>query len=236
MIVLLKNKGLLITLCVASVLGGESRAEMSTAFGLIRDYGVPCAVSFGLGVALIKNDGASIGLLGCGVAASVTMINKHKESELDPSSAYSVDGKIKYAIDKNNEKIGKQFSQALKKASTESEKANEDTRRVIREVVADRLLSMDEDLNRKLTEKFEKADFMPALEKRINEKVKEETRAETRLLKRDVVKETTEEVLQRVTARPIEVPSKKQSLEELDLDAPISVTKRQSGKKKQAQE
>ena len=224
-------------LCLGMLMTVGSQGAHAKEYGSIvtglKDYGIPCALSLGLSVALVKQDPLMVGLVGCGVSSSVMYLQNGKNKPLEAEEETNpLDNKIKTELDANNKKLTKQFGDAIKKVLEEQDKTATETRKITREVLAERTVSIEDDLKREMKSQFEKGEMFGVLEKKMVDRVKDEVKSEVRAMKKEIIKETSEDVISQVTARPVEVKSsqKRKSLEELDEEETKPAKKMKSKK------
>jgi hypothetical protein len=175
---------------------------------ILKEYGIPCAITIGASAALVKQDGLLIGATMCAGISAATALNRKivDNAELKMVVDKSLEEKEKRLIIKLDE----QLDQKAKKIAEDQEKRNEDLRKIIREILADRLIKMEDDLRSSVQKMIDNGTFLSELEKRINAKVKEEVISEGKVRSKELVNQIADEVIRQVVAKPIAVPEANQ--------------------------
>lgn len=182
----------------------STKARAENPLTILRDYGIPCAISIGASAALIKSDGLIIGSTICASLSVATALNK---KTVDPKELKLV---VEESLSEREAELGKKLEDSIlekaKKIEEEQEKRNEDLRKVIREILADRLIKMEDDLRASVQKMIDNGTFLSELEKRINVKIKEEVSSESRVKQKELIEKVADEVIRQVVAKPIAVP------------------------------
>jgi hypothetical protein len=192
-----KNKFIL-ALVGLTLFGQQAKAE--NPLTLLKEYGVPCLASIGASALLVKEDGVMVGAALCAGLSSATFLTRkpvddEKLSKVVESFSAEREKKLEASLD---EKF---------KASADAQDKNYDAlRRVIREVLAERLVKMEDDLRASFEKSIKEGDLLPSLEKKLSEKIKEEVVSEGRMRNKELVSEVVDEVIRQVVAKPIAVP------------------------------
>jgi len=177
-------------------------AKAENTLSAFKEYGIPCALSIALSAALVKTDGAKIGVAVCAGISAATFLNK---KTLDEDQLKLV---VEQAVEDKEMKITSETDSKLQKAADSQSAKMEDFRKMVREVLADRLVKMEEDMRSSVQKQMNSADFMPSLEQRLNAKMKEEVIIEGKARSRELVNQVVDEVIRQVEAKPIAYPSK----------------------------
>jgi hypothetical protein len=182
---------------VSSVAIQPARAEGTLS--LLADYGIPCALALGLSAVAVKNDGAAIGAAICVGVASATYLNKKTVS----------DAKLKEDVDKavadRDMKISDDVDAKLAKMEEKQDASIEESRKIMREILAERLTAMDTEIRADMEKQMSSGDFYPMLQKKIDEKIKEDVIVEGRARSREVIGQCVDDVIRQVTAHPVGV-------------------------------
>lgn len=184
----MKKNSLIVMGIMASILTTSS-ARAENALSVLRDYGIPCAVSMGLSAALIKEDGLKVGSALCAGLTASTLLNKKLADEHE----------IKMVVEKENKERDLKISQDL-------DSRFEEIRRILREILAERLIKMEEDVRSQLEKKMNAGDFLPSLEKRLSEKLKEEVILEGKARNREIINQVVDEALRQLTSKKYGIP------------------------------
>jgi hypothetical protein len=172
-------------------------AKAENTFTTIETYGIPCVLSIGLGAALMKNDGVGAGVAMCaGISAATYLTRKNFD-----------DDKLKILVDKSVESTRTQITAdvdlRIQKSSDDQTAKMEEFKTLMREVLADRLVKMQEDEKTAIETQIRSGDFMPTLEKHLNEKIKDSVVTESKAHQKELVSEVVDEVIHQVEAKPI---------------------------------
>lgn len=194
----MKRKLLMIAILGITLYGQQAKA--GSVLTALKEYGVPCLVSVGASALLVKNDGLMVGSAVCAGVSSATFLTR--KSVDDERLSKTVE-----AFSAEREKKLEGLIDEKFKAYAEEQDQNYDAlRRVIREVLADRLVKMEEDLKVSFEKSLQSGELLPSLEKKISEKIKEEVVSEGRMRNKELINEVVEEVIRQVVAKPIAVP------------------------------
>lgn len=198
----MKNKMvvLMVGLIVINLVPSAAKAE--NTFSVLKEYGIPCVLSIGLSAALVKTDGAKIGAAMCAGISAATFFNKKM---IDDDQLKLV---VDQAVEEKEMKITSETDAKLQKSADAQDSKMEDFRKMVREVLADRLVKMEDEMKSSIQKQINSADFMPALEQRISSKIKEEVILEGKARSRELVNQVVDEVIRQVESKPIAYPSK----------------------------
>jgi hypothetical protein len=198
----MKNKVIMMLVGVAMVSSLTKEAKADNTISVLKEYGIPCALSVGLAAALVKTDGAKIGAALCVGISAATFMNK---KVVDDEQLKMI---VDQSMDEREMKITAETDAKIQKASVAQDSKMEDFRKVVREVLAERILKMEDEVKADVEKKMASGDFMPALEKKISEKIKEEVILEGKARSSELVQTVVDEVLRQVEAKPYAIPSK----------------------------
>ncbi len=197
-------KKVLSTIMVVSMLSTAPQASAeSKVMEYLRDYGIPCALSLGAGMILAKESdvGMAIGGAGCVGIGGATYLQKtreQKDKELNEANLKVIQGMIDTSHVKRDEKL---------KGLEEAQKAQiEDLKLVLREVLAERMLTMEVEMKDFLTKKLESGELMPKLEENLRASLKKEVITEVKSQQKIVVEKCVEETIKEVISKPIGIP------------------------------
>ena len=167
----------------------------------LKEYGIPCAIAIGLGAVLMKNDGAGMGVAACAGISAATYLTKKPQVD-DVKLKLIVDD----AVNKQEMKVSEEMDIKIQKSVDEQTARVEEMKKILREVLAERLVKMEEDVRTSVERKLEAGDFMPKLESRLESKMKEQVIMEGKARSRELVNQIVEEVIRQVVAKPIAAP------------------------------
>lgn len=165
------------------------------------DYGIPCLLSFGVGMILADNTNTAttVGGAGCIAIGGSTYIQK-KRSDNALSEAKRME--IEQMIASHNRKADERVSQ-IEEAQ---KKQIDDMKSVLREVIAERMLAMESEMKEFISHKLESGELMPKLEENLKSAMKKEIIAESKAAQKILVEKCVEETIKEVIAKPIGVP------------------------------
>ena len=198
-----------------------SSAEEKKWLQYLKTYGIPCAASLAAGALLVEDDGLGVGLVGC--AASSATIYVLEESKMkNPLSAEEMEiirGQVQASVrDEVGElqntfkaAVEKSLNKALDKNSDDIAKSlqmqSEETKSLMREVMAAQLVEIKEEMKIDLFKKVEAGEFMPKLKeniKMLTEKTVDEVFQEN---KKSIIEKATELTIKEVIVKEVGVPS-----------------------------
>ena len=187
----------------------------------LKNYGIPCAASLAAGALLVEDDGLQVGLVGCAAASAtvyvleesrmknplsedeMNVIRKQVQSsvrdevgELQNSFKTAVEKSLNKALDKNSAEIAKTL-----------EMQSEETKSLMREVMAAQLVEIKEDMQKELFKKVEAGEFMPKLKENIREMSKKHTQEVFEENKKSLIEKATEMTIKEVISKEVGVPS-----------------------------
>jgi hypothetical protein len=198
----MKNKMIMMVIGAMTLGSFAQEAKAENTLSVLKEYGIPCALSIGLASALVKHDGAQIGAAMCVGLSASTYLNK---KVVDEDQLKLV---VDQSVDEREMKITAETDAKLQKADAAQDAKLEEFRKLVREVLADRLVKMQDEVKADVERQIASGEFMPALEKRLNEKVKEEVIIEGKARSRELVDQVVVEVIRQVESKPIAYPSK----------------------------
>jgi hypothetical protein len=193
-------KRMTFVLLFALVFTSPAHAETSGFVKVLRDYVLPCSLSMGAAMIISKNDGFAIGSAVCVGVTAATVINRREVDPIDLRMTVdaSVTEKTKSLVADVDKKV-QNFSE------TQSAKFDE-LRRLLREVLAERLMKMEDDVRVNLENKLSQGDILPQLEQKIAERIKTEVITESKARSREIISKCVEEVIRQVTLKAIALP------------------------------
>ena len=197
------NKQIVTTLLIGGIFC-SSFARAENTLTMLKEYGIPCALSIGASAMLVKNDGLAVGATICAGVSAATALNKKVVD--DKELQLVVDNSLNEREEKLKLGIKEEIEAKAAKIAEDQEKRNDDLRKVIREILADRLIKMEEDLRSSVQKMIDNGTFLTELEKRINSKIKEEVSSEGKVKQKELVQQIADEVIRQVVAKPIAVP------------------------------
>lgn len=196
-------KKILSTLLLASILSQPAQAITGEQVKqYLIDYGVPCLLSFGAGMILAKdsNVGMTAGGVGCIAVGGATYLQERREKAQKLSQEQLQ--QVQAMIDVSSKHEGERLS-AVEQAQ---KKQIEDMKAVLREVIAERILSMEGDMKEYLSKKLESGELMPKIEANLRSAMKKEVVSEVRSYQKELVERCVEETIKEVISKPIGVP------------------------------
>ena len=171
------------------------------------DYGIPCALSLGAGMVLAKdsNTGVAIGGAGCigiGGATYLQQRREQKNRELNEANLMQVQS----MIDASHKDRDASVTERLKSIEEAQKVQIEELKVVLREVLAERMLTMEGEMKEFLTKKLENGELMPKLEENLRSAMKKEVMTEVKSQQKEIVAKCVEETIKEVISKPIGVP------------------------------
>ena len=187
----------------------------------LKTYGIPCAVSLAAGALLVEEDGLQVGAVGCAAAgATIYVLEESRlEKPLSDEQMKVLEGKIQSSVRsevgslQENFKgaVEKSLNQALDKNSADIAKTlqmqSEDTKALMREVMAAQLVEIKEDMQKELFEKVQKGEFMPKLKEEIKKASMNAAKDEFAKNKKSIVEQATEKTIKQVIKEEVGVPA-----------------------------
>lgn len=198
------KKILTTTLAVAVLFSSTAKAESWKDY--LIDYGIPCALSLGAGMLLAdkSQNGMAIGTAGCLGTGAVTYLNQRKDAKRINEEDML---RIQKMVEESSKKAVDEKEVAMDgriKAMEEAQKMQlEELKGVLREVLAERMLKMEEEMKDFLTKKLESGELMPKLEANLSEILKKEVVSQVKAQQKTVVEKCVEETIKEVIAKPI---------------------------------
>lgn len=197
----------LLTITLISLMVTPQVHAESKVMEYLKDYGLPCLVSLGAGLILAPDSqtGGAIGGAGCLGIGTATYLQKQreaKEMEFKQSHLNQIQGMIdKSSVDKN-----KEIDEHLKQIDEAQKAQIDELKSVLREVIAEKMLSMQGEMKDFLTQKMESGELMPKLEANLKEALKGQVVSAVKAEQKAVVEKCVEETIKEVIAKPIGVP------------------------------
>lgn len=195
---ILKNKKFILVMTGIALMGQQAKAEGTLK--LLKDYGLPCLASIGASALLVKNDGAMVGTAVCAGISTATFLTRKPIDEAALSKA------VESFSAEREKKLELAIDEKFKASADAQDKNYEALRKVIREVLAERLVKMEDDIRSSIEKTIKSGDFLPSLEKKLSEKIKEEVVSEGKMRNKELVNQVVDEVIRQVVAKPIAVP------------------------------
>lgn len=201
-------KKILSTIMIASMLGATpAQAANSKIMDYLIDYGIPCALSLGAGMMLAKdsNTGMAIGGAGCvgiGGATYLQQRREQKQRELNQANLMQ----IQSMIDSSHKDRDSAVNERLKSIEEAQKVQIEELKVVLREVLAERMLTMESEMKEFLSKKLESGELMPKLEENLKASLKKEVVTEVKSRQKEIVEKCVEETIKEVISKPIGVP------------------------------
>lgn len=165
------------------------------------DYGVPCLVSI-LGGSMAKGseNQMAISLTGClGIGAATYLNQRHDAKQISDSDM----GRIQGLVDAKSDENQKAMNVRLDSIENAQKTQLEEMRAIVREVLAERLVKLEDNVKADVNQKLESGEFMPKLEKNLQEAMKKEVMIRVTESQRGIVEKCVEKTIQEVTAQPI---------------------------------
>jgi len=173
---------------------------------ILKEYGIPCAIALGLGLSLAdkSQDGLAIGGSVCGAVSVHNYLTQ--ERELTEAEYANMEKIINQKVDAQLKE--KEESLNLRIAEMEKKQAQqlEDMRKILREVMAERIVKMEDELKIEFTKKMESGELLPKLEENLKRLIKREVVVESNSRKKEIIEECVNETIKEVIAKPIGVP------------------------------
>ena len=198
----MKNKISMMVVGIMIVGSLTEDAKAENTISVLKEYGIPCALSVGLAAVLVKNDGFQIGTAICVGVSAATYLNK---KVVDPDQLKLA---VDQSVDEKEMKITEETDSKILKSSEAQDYKLEEFRKTVREVLADRIVKMEGEIKAELERQMATGDFIPDLEKKITAKIKEEVILEGKARSRELVNQVVDEVIRQVESKPIAYPSK----------------------------
>lgn len=171
----------------------------------LKNYGIPCLAGFAAGLLLADKakDGGAIGAAVC-AAISVKTYMDYQNSDLKAVEEF------KRELEKSNDEKLKSHNASLELRLIEVESRQtenlEATRQILREVLAERLLNLEDSLKAEMTKKLESGELLPKLENNLKEMMKKEIIKQTESQKEEIIQRAVDATIKEVIAKPIGVP------------------------------
>lgn len=218
------KKTLLASVIIATMsYNSIAQAAESSFMDKLKEYGLPCAVSLLAGFALADKtqNGTAIGVAACGAVSMKTFLDNRKEApkmelskeEQDFMQKMIESSTIKIAEQKDKERDLK-FEEKVKEVKESQKNQIEELRNVLREVLADRMIKMEEDMKHSLQKQLESGDLMPKLESNLKDMIKKEVISESKSRQKEIVEKCVELTIKEVIAKPVGVQENQTGLQE----------------------
>lgn len=212
----------LLTLTLLTNVSVSQAAEKSMMDSL-KEYGLPCAVSLVAGFLLADSmkNGTAIGVAACGAVSTKTYLDNKKQvrplelskEEQDKISKMIERSTLQLAQEKDKEREVK-FEAKVKEVKEAQKLQIEELRNVLREVLADRMIKMEEDMRKSLQKQLETGELMPKLESNLKEVIKKEVISESKLRQREIIEKCVEQTIKEVISKPVGVQDNQTGLQE----------------------
>jgi hypothetical protein len=222
-------KKIMLSLMILATVSAEAKLE--TGWDRIKDkatrYGIPCAASYVLGMALSSSEGLAIGTVGCAASSAVTYLTTNRIEELEKENKKKSQELVVFKEDMKKAVLGKDksvFIKELKKevyqgVSTELlsdtafiekvlAKLGEDFngyKELIRKVLVVKLSDMSEALKGEIQEELLTGEGVKALEERLKVSTKKEVKEVFKKNRKEFVEEAVEKTLDAVVVKTIGV-------------------------------
>lgn len=210
-------KKILSTVMIAAMLSSAAPAQAaeSKVMQYLIDYGIPCVLSFGAGMLLAdeSNTGTAIGGAGCIAIGGATYLQQRREQkarELNEANLLQIQG----MIDSSHKDRDSAVDSRLKSMEEAQKTQIEELKVVLREVLAERMLTMEGEMKEYLTKQLESGALMPKLEENLKSALKKEVVTEVKARQKEVVEKCVEETIKEVISRPIGVPENNTGVEQ----------------------
>lgn len=194
----------LLVATLATIISFSSLSAKADMMDYLKDYGLPCAAGF-LGGMLAKNqqDGVAIGLGVCfGVGASTYLQSKREVQKMRDEDFKA----FQKMMEANNQLMIDKTESSIATMEEKQKKEIEATRQIMKEVIAERLASISEEVKGDVRRHVEKTEFMVDLERKVMMKIKEEVKAETTASRKEIVEQVVEDVMKQVVLKKVGVP------------------------------
>lgn len=216
-----------------------AQAMESSTIEKIKEYGIPCAVSVLAGFVLadkVKN-GAAVGVAVCGGISAHTYLeakkvkeplSKEDQAKINKMVADSMD---RLGIEKDkklDERVAKLEDQQKKHAEeleiaqrkhaeeleASQKKQIDEMRNILREVLADKMIQMEDSMKASLQKQLESGELMPKLEANLKEMIKKEVVTESKVRQPEIVSKAVEQTIKEVIAKPVGVQENQTGIQE----------------------
>ena len=184
----------------------QAHAETSWTDKLV-DYGVPCLVSF-IGGSMAKGSETqmAISLTGClGIGAATYLNQRHDSKSINEADMTRIQGLVDESVSTKSAEQQKVMEVRLDSIENAQKTHLEEMRAIVREVLAERLVKLEENVKLEVSKKLESGEFMPKLEQNLNDAMKREVMIRVTESQRGIVEKCVEKTIQEVTAQPIGV-------------------------------
>lgn len=183
------------------VFSSISRAEM---MDYLKDYGLPCLAGFAGGYLASKSNGGAIGLGVCFGVGTSTYIQSQKQAQKMRDEDFKQFMKLMDTQSaKNLAEQDLKLDKVIKNLEEKQTAQAEALRQVMKEVVAERIVLIGEDLKKDIKLYVEKNDFLQDLEKKVMIKLKEEVQSESKVRQKEIVNECVDEALRQLVLKKV---------------------------------
>ncbi len=175
----------------------------------LMDYGLPCLVSFAASSVLV--DGSSqnkmaIGGVGClGIGTATYLQEQKRQRRLDEAELLKIQSMVNESVKQQSAESEKAMDTRLQAIESAQKTQLDEMRSIVREVLAERLLKLEDGVKADVNKKLESGEFMPRLEKNLLDAMKKEVMIQVRDSQKGIVEKCVEKTIQEVTAQPIGV-------------------------------
>lgn len=177
----------------------------------LKDYGLPCAVSFAAGLLASKDHGGAIGLSACLGIGTSTYLQSEKKAQKMRDEDFK---KFLKMMDDHSVKVFSEqdakVEKAIKELQEKQENQIEAVRQIMKEVIAERMTLVSDEVKSDIKRYIERADFMQDLEKKVMIKMKEEVKVETGLQKKEIVSQCVDDALNQLVLKKVGTPQQQE--------------------------
>ena len=200
-------KGFIGVLMIGILVGSAQPAKADNVITILKDYGIPCGIAMGASYFLTSSisagDSLGIGAAICLGISSATYLNSTRKAQVNPEDLkMTVDASVAESESKMTASLEDKVAQLNKHQDEEFEKM----RVLSRDLLADRLVKMEDDVKKLIEQRISAGDFMPALEQRLLAKIREEVLGESHLRMKEVVDKCVDETIKEVQGKRIATP------------------------------
>ena len=156
------------------------------------DYGVPCLAGFALGsMADTNKNKMAIGTAVCGATTLSTFLNQRRDK------TEMMDEDFKKFVKLMNEKVD---SKTLE-LETQQKQQLQELKELMKEVMAERIASMEEEMKQNIKTHVEKNEFMKDVEARLMKAIKENSIQESKLRQKETVEKCVDDALNQLVKK-----------------------------------
>lgn len=195
---------------IASVLSAQAMAFDYMA--ALKRYAVPCVASAGASYLLLKENQGRVAALGCSL-----MIVGGETLSTDPKIDEKFDQMDKlftYKANESQQQLQMTFDAKVSQVNASLDTNDLKTREMIKNVMTDVAVLMQDQIYKKVQERLNHMDFVPTLKQELMEQIKLEVITEMKSRKGEMEDAVVEKVIKRVIAEPITVDTQKKEAKE----------------------